>query len=82
MQDAWVREHGLSLTQTIEGLGEMTMPGVAARMSRTPLRVGAPVHPVGSDAPAILASLGLGDRLDDLVRAGAVSLTLLEPVSV
>jgi hypothetical protein len=39
------------------------------------------VHPVGSDAPAILTSLGLGDRLDDLVRAGALSLTLREPVS-
>ena len=54
MQDAWVRQHGLSLTQHIEGLGEMTMPGVAARLSRTPLRVGKPVDPVGSDAAAVL----------------------------
>jgi len=79
MQDAWVRAHGLSLTQHIDGLGEMTMPGVAARLSRTPLQVGRPVNRVGSDAPSILASLGLADRLDALVRAGAVSLELREP---
>jgi crotonobetainyl-CoA:carnitine CoA-transferase CaiB-like acyl-CoA transferase len=82
MQDPWVLAHGLSLTQNIPGLGEMTMPGVAARLSHTPLRVGRPVNPVGSDAPAILASLGLEDRLDDLVRAGAVSLSVREPITV
>jgi crotonobetainyl-CoA:carnitine CoA-transferase CaiB-like acyl-CoA transferase len=80
MQDPWVQAHGLSLTQDLPGLGEMTMPGVAARLSRTPLRVGRPVNPVGSDAPAILNELGLGERLEDLVRAGAVSLSVREPV--
>jgi crotonobetainyl-CoA:carnitine CoA-transferase CaiB-like acyl-CoA transferase len=72
MDDPWVRAHGLSLTQHFDGLGDMTMPGVAARLSRTPLRVGAPVHPVGSDAPAILTALGLSDQLDQLVNCGAV----------
>ena len=70
MQDAWVREHGLSLVQHIEGVGDMTMPGVAARLSRTPLRVGAPVHPPGADAPEILASIGLADRLARPARLG------------
>ncbi|MBV9322510.1 MAG: CoA transferase [Chloroflexi bacterium] len=75
MQDAWVRAHGLSLVQSIEGLGDMTMPGVAARMSRTPLRVGAAVRPPGADAPQILEAIGLVDRLDDLLASGAISMT-------
>jgi crotonobetainyl-CoA:carnitine CoA-transferase CaiB-like acyl-CoA transferase len=74
MQDAWVRAHGLSLVQRIDGVGDMTMPGVAARLSRTPLRVGAPVHPPGADAPAILASIGLADRLTDLLDTGVISI--------
>jgi crotonobetainyl-CoA:carnitine CoA-transferase CaiB-like acyl-CoA transferase len=74
MQDEWVRAHGLSLTQHIEGLGQMTMPGVAARLSRTPLRVGDPVHPVGADAPAVLNSIGLADELDRLVDEGTIRL--------
>ncbi|MDE3074474.1 MAG: CoA transferase [Chloroflexota bacterium] len=65
MQDAWVRSHGLSLTQNIEGVGNMVMPGVAARLSRTPLRVGDPVHPVGSDGPEVLRRVGLAQQLDD-----------------
>ncbi|MBV9579065.1 MAG: CoA transferase, partial [Chloroflexi bacterium] len=67
MQDPWARAHGLSVVQDIEGVGEMTMPGVAARMSRTPLRIGAPVRPPGADAPIILETLGLADRLDALL---------------
>lgn len=74
MQNDWVRAHGLSLTQHIEGLGAMTMPGVAVRMSRTPLRVGAPVHPVGADAPAILDSIDLANELDRLIGEGAITL--------
>jgi len=44
MQDPWVRAHGLSISRT-SMLGDMVMPGVAARLSRTPLKVGAAVHP-------------------------------------
>jgi crotonobetainyl-CoA:carnitine CoA-transferase CaiB-like acyl-CoA transferase len=75
MQDAWAREHGLSVVQNIEGVGEMTMPGVAARLSRTPLRVGAPVRPPGADAPQILASVGLGERLEALLDAGVIAIS-------
>jgi crotonobetainyl-CoA:carnitine CoA-transferase CaiB-like acyl-CoA transferase len=72
MADPWVRSHGLSLTQTIAGVGEMTMPGVAARLSRTPVRVGEPVHPVGSDAAQILGDIGLASEVDRLVAEGAI----------
>jgi crotonobetainyl-CoA:carnitine CoA-transferase CaiB-like acyl-CoA transferase len=74
MQDPWVRAHGLSISQHIDGLGDMVMPGVAARLSRTPLRIGAAVHPVGADAPAILESLGLTKELDRLISVGAIRL--------
>jgi crotonobetainyl-CoA:carnitine CoA-transferase CaiB-like acyl-CoA transferase len=70
MQTAWVRDHGLSVTQ-----GNMTMPGIAVRMSRTPLRLGAAVRPPGDDAPAILASIGMAPRLDALMQAGAITMT-------
>ena len=74
MQDDWARQHGLSVVQDIEGVGEMTMPGVAARLSRTPLRIGAPVRPPGADAPEIPASVGLEHRLDELLAAGAIGM--------
>ena len=74
MNDEWVRGHGLSVTQSIEGVGEVTMPGPAPRMSRTPLRVGQPVRPPGADAPEILARIGLSDSLDALVASGAIRL--------
>jgi crotonobetainyl-CoA:carnitine CoA-transferase CaiB-like acyl-CoA transferase len=79
MQDPWVRDHGLSITQRIEGVGNMIMPGVAARLSRTPLRVGKPVHPAGADAAHILAQIGLLDELDQLVEEGAISTSLTQP---
>jgi crotonobetainyl-CoA:carnitine CoA-transferase CaiB-like acyl-CoA transferase len=82
MQDAWVRAHGLSISQHIDGLGEMVMPGVAARLSRTPLRVGAAVHPVGSDAPAILESVGLANEVDRLISVGAIRLEQRVPSGV
>jgi crotonobetainyl-CoA:carnitine CoA-transferase CaiB-like acyl-CoA transferase len=74
MQDMWAREHGLSVVQRIESVGEMTMPGVAARMSRTPLRVGAPAHPPGADAAEVLAEVGLGHRLDELLESGVLTI--------
>jgi crotonobetainyl-CoA:carnitine CoA-transferase CaiB-like acyl-CoA transferase len=77
MHDPWVREHGLSLTQNIEGVGNMIMPGVAARLSRTPLRIGAPVHPAGSDAAQVLGRIGMADELHDLVRQGALGMSLI-----
>ena len=51
MVDPYVRERGLSVTQTVEGVGETTAPGIPVRLSRTPMRVGEPPHRPGSDAP-------------------------------
>jgi crotonobetainyl-CoA:carnitine CoA-transferase CaiB-like acyl-CoA transferase len=78
MANPWVRDHGLSITQHIEGVGNMTMPGVAARLSGTPMRVGEPVHPAGADAPQILERIGLASELDRLVADGAISVSLTQ----
>ena len=76
MDDPWVRDHGLSLTQEVPQLGSMRMPGVAVRMSQTPLRVGAPVNPVGADGASVLAQIGMDHELDHLIASGAMRLTM------
>jgi crotonobetainyl-CoA:carnitine CoA-transferase CaiB-like acyl-CoA transferase len=78
MEDTWVRDHGLSITQHLEGVGNMTMPGVAARLSRTPMRIGDSVRPPGSDAPRILERIGVSrEDLDRLVAEGAIGMELV-----
>jgi crotonobetainyl-CoA:carnitine CoA-transferase CaiB-like acyl-CoA transferase len=69
MVDPYVRERGLSVTQTVDGVGEATAPGLPVRLSRTPMRVGDPPRQPGSDAPSILAELGLGEELPKLEKA-------------
>ena len=44
MADPWVRTQGLSVTQTVEGVGDVTMPGLSVRLSDTPMRLGGPPH--------------------------------------
>jgi crotonobetainyl-CoA:carnitine CoA-transferase CaiB-like acyl-CoA transferase len=68
MADPWVQSHGLSVTQTVEDVGDVTMPGLSVRLSVTPMRLGAPPHRPGSDAEAILQELGLAEALPALVR--------------
>jgi crotonobetainyl-CoA:carnitine CoA-transferase CaiB-like acyl-CoA transferase len=72
MTDDVVRARGLSVTQDVAEVGPCTMPGISPRLSATPARLGhAPRRP-GADAKAVLASVGLGDRLDELDRAWVV----------
>jgi crotonobetainyl-CoA:carnitine CoA-transferase CaiB-like acyl-CoA transferase len=68
MVDPWVRSHGLSVTQTVEDMGDATMPGLSVRLSDTPMRLGGPPHRPGSDAEAILQELGMAEALPALVR--------------
>src|SRR5262249_30460494 len=78
MLDPWARAHGLSVTQSIEGVGDVTMPGPAPRMAGTPLRVGRPVNPPGADAPMLLERIGMAERLESLVASGAIRLPAVE----
>ena len=68
MQDEHVKRRRLSVSQTVEGVGETTAPGLSVRLSRTPMRLGEPHRP-GSDAAAILGRLGMTDQLEKLERA-------------
>ena len=72
MQDPWVTAHGLSLTRQHDVMGLVTTCGPAPRLSRTPIRLGQPAPKPGADGPAILAEMGLGDRLEALIEAGVL----------
>jgi crotonobetainyl-CoA:carnitine CoA-transferase CaiB-like acyl-CoA transferase len=69
MVDPYVRQRGLSVSQQVEGIGETTAPGLPVKLSRTPMRVGAPPRRPGSDAPSILEELGLQEELPKLEKA-------------
>jgi crotonobetainyl-CoA:carnitine CoA-transferase CaiB-like acyl-CoA transferase len=69
MVDPWARSQGLSVTQTVEDVGEVTMPGLSVRLSATPMRLGGSLHRPGSDAEAILKGLGMAEALPALARA-------------
>jgi crotonobetainyl-CoA:carnitine CoA-transferase CaiB-like acyl-CoA transferase len=74
MNEPWVIAHGLSLTRVDRRGDAITTIGPPFRLSRTPVVPGALVAPPGADAADVLASLGLSDRLDDLVAKRAIAL--------
>ncbi len=69
MVDPYVIQRGLSVSQVVDGVGETTAPGLPAKLSRTPMRVGAVTGRPGSDAANILAELGLQEELPKLEKA-------------
>jgi crotonobetainyl-CoA:carnitine CoA-transferase CaiB-like acyl-CoA transferase len=69
MQEPYVKKRGLSVSQTVEGVGETTAPGLSVRLSRTPMRLGDPPRRAGCDAEAILTELGMAHELPKLERA-------------
>jgi crotonobetainyl-CoA:carnitine CoA-transferase CaiB-like acyl-CoA transferase len=69
MVDPYVVKRGLSVSQQVEGVGETTAPGLPVRLSRTPMRLGVVKGRPGSDAPDILAELGLQEELPKLEKA-------------
>jgi len=75
MTDDVVRARGLSVTQQVPGAGPCTMPGVSPHLSATPARVGWPPRQPGADAEAVLATVGLASRLDELERGWVVRAT-------
>ena len=75
MADTLVRSRGLSVTQEVENAGSCTMPGVSVRLSDTPARVGRAPRRPGADAAAVLAEVGLAERLEALERGWVVRAT-------
>jgi len=77
MTDPWVREHGLSVSQCSEEVGEVTYPGPSIQMSDTPVRLGPPARQPGADGPAVLAEVGLADAVERLERQWVLQTTNL-----
>ncbi|MBV8715419.1 MAG: CoA transferase, partial [Chloroflexi bacterium] len=63
MQDDYVRQRGLSVSQEVDGVGATTAPGLPVRLSRTPMRLGDPPRKPGSDAAAIFEELGMPEAV-------------------
>jgi crotonobetainyl-CoA:carnitine CoA-transferase CaiB-like acyl-CoA transferase len=74
MTDPWVVAHGLSVTRVDGGGDAITTIGPPFRLSRTPVVPGALAAPPGADGPDVLASLGMADRIDELVAKGVIAL--------
>lgn len=73
MSEPWVVAHGLSLTR-VDATGDaITTIGPPFRLSRTPVVPGALVAAPGADGADILVSLGMADRIDELVAKRAIA---------
>ena len=74
MSEPWVVAHGLSLTRVDARGDAITTIGPPFRLSRTPVVPGALVAAPGADGADVLASLGMADRIDELVAKRAIAL--------
>jgi crotonobetainyl-CoA:carnitine CoA-transferase CaiB-like acyl-CoA transferase len=72
MRSDVARNRGLIVKQVVNGVGETTAPGISIKMSATPLRVGAPPRPPGSDAESILNEVGMASDLTELELRWAI----------
>lgn len=80
MTDPRVRARQMSVRQLSPEAGDVTMPGLAIKMSATPPRLGAPAHQPGADAREVLELAGLAGpprSLSELERRWAVQATRL-----
>jgi crotonobetainyl-CoA:carnitine CoA-transferase CaiB-like acyl-CoA transferase len=73
--NTWAASHGLVLTRDHQDFGVWMTIGPTLRLSRTPLQPGRPSPPLGSDLPAILGEIDVGDQLDALIEKRAVSIS-------
>jgi len=72
MEMPYAIDHGLSVTRDHPTWDTVTSTGPAPRLSRTPVRPGPVAPPLGAQSREILGEVGLGERADALVEAGAV----------
>lgn len=75
MVDKWAREHGLSVVQSTDEAGEVTLPGIAMSLSDTPARLGQAAGRPGEDAAGVLADIGLADALERFEQAWVLQTT-------
>jgi crotonobetainyl-CoA:carnitine CoA-transferase CaiB-like acyl-CoA transferase len=74
MRDLWNIDHGLCVTQRYKEGTMVTTIGPPWRLSRTPVSPRHIVSPPGADAEAVLAKIGMADRLAELVEKRVVVL--------
>jgi len=74
MTDPLVVSRRLAVTRDHEGFGPITTTAPSVRLSRTPVDIGRPAAKPGSDAPSILAGIGMSNELDRLVRERVIAL--------
>jgi crotonobetainyl-CoA:carnitine CoA-transferase CaiB-like acyl-CoA transferase len=72
MREPWVREHGLSISQTSDEAGDVTYPGASVNLSATPMRVGPAARRPGADAYDVFSEIGSTDMIPALKRAWAL----------
>jgi crotonobetainyl-CoA:carnitine CoA-transferase CaiB-like acyl-CoA transferase len=72
MDSELARARGLSLLRSLPGGEPIRTIGPAGRLSLTPVSPSPVPGPPGSDAAAVLASIGLADALDELVGKSVI----------
>ena len=72
MESDWLTGRGVSITREHDGPGRVRTTGPCARLSRTPVRPGAPASAPGTDGPAVLDELGLSQARARLVEANVL----------
>ena len=78
MQDPVVCARGLSITREHDEIGPVTTTGPGPRLSGTPLVAGKPASKPGTDAPSVLAEIGLGGEVERLLREGVIVMDGIE----
>jgi hypothetical protein len=74
MRDPWVREHGLSISQTSDEAGDVTYPGASVQLSATPMRIGPAARRPGADAYDVFGEISSAELIPALERAWALQI--------
>ena len=69
MEGDWLTSRGVSITREHDGPGRVRTTGPSPRLSRTPVRPGAPASAPGADGPAVLEEFGLTEDRAELVAS-------------
>lgn len=69
MESEWLTGRGVSITRQHDGPGRVRTTGPSPKLSRTPVRPGAPASAPGADGPAVLQEFGLSEERAGLVAA-------------
>ena len=69
MDSDWLTSRGVSITREHDGPGRVRTTGPSPRLSRTPVRPGAPASAPGADGASVLEEFGLAEDRPTLVAS-------------